>query len=175
MAAKTKWWKGAWWLVAHAKGQRSMRRIGPTNADKRKAADAATQVYAALALGLEGPASRRHSASPSRSAQPSSPSRLRSVRPSASGTAGAGPRESGADAPCLRARAPGGRGRPRLRGLRRREHAHPEAPEAAHPRDDAASEPEEVSDETARRTLGFLERETGIEPATLGLGMARRR
>src|SRR5262245_53553295 len=56
MAAKTKWWKGAWWLLVHALRQRSVRRIGTTSADKRKADDAAAQANAALALGLEGPA-----------------------------------------------------------------------------------------------------------------------
>src|SRR5262245_66166316 len=55
MAAKTKWWKGAWWLLVHALRQRSVRRLGPTNADKRKADDAVAQANAALALGLEGP------------------------------------------------------------------------------------------------------------------------
>ena len=50
-----------------------------------------------------------------------------------------------------------------------RTQTRPNAP-PAHPRDEAASETEEVSDGTARRTFGILERETGFEPATLGLG-----
>ena len=40
-------------------------------------------------------------------------------------------------------------------------------------RTQAASE--EVSDETARHTFGNLERETGFEPATLGLGRGKKR
>jgi len=42
----------------------------------------------------------------------------------------------------------------------------------AHPRDFERAGA--VSDETARHGLGMLERETGFEPATLGLGRARR-
>jgi hypothetical protein len=54
-------------------------------------------------------------------------------------------------------------------GTNARTPKRPNAP-SAHPREDADSDAEEVRDETARRTFGFLERETGFEPATLGLG-----
>ena len=51
MSAKTRWIRGAWWLVLHFQGQRTKRRFGPTANDKAQAEIAAAHLNAGLAEG----------------------------------------------------------------------------------------------------------------------------
>ena len=37
MASKVNWWRKAWWVVTHHQGRRTVKRIGPTKADKKQA------------------------------------------------------------------------------------------------------------------------------------------
>jgi integrase len=54
MAAKVKWDRGAWWIITHHKGDRTVRRIGPTNDDKRQAEQIKKKINAAITLGSFG-------------------------------------------------------------------------------------------------------------------------
>jgi len=51
MAAKVKWYRGAWHVDTHHAGKRTKHRVGPTKADKRDAEQIAKKVNAAIALG----------------------------------------------------------------------------------------------------------------------------
>jgi hypothetical protein len=51
--------RGAWWVVTHAHGKRTKKRIGPTKADKRQAEEISQKINAALALGTLPPQGER--------------------------------------------------------------------------------------------------------------------
>src|SRR3990172_6969838 len=51
MAAKVKWYRGAWWVDVQEDGKRKKKRVGPTKADKRLAEDLAKKIQAKLVLG----------------------------------------------------------------------------------------------------------------------------
>ncbi len=57
MAAKVKWYRGAWWLHVHHQGKKRQKKFGPTKADKRRADRLAEEVNHRLALGLYSTAS----------------------------------------------------------------------------------------------------------------------
>ena len=60
MSAKTRWMRGAWWLVLHYQGKRTKRRFGATSNDKAQAEIAAAHLNASLAEGeFVAPAPRR--------------------------------------------------------------------------------------------------------------------
>jgi integrase len=54
MAAKVKWYRGAWWVDVHHEGKRKKKRIGPTADDKRRAQQLAKTVNARVTLDAFG-------------------------------------------------------------------------------------------------------------------------
>jgi integrase len=54
MAAKVKWYRGAWWVDVHDHGKRKKKRIGATAAHKRQAEEIAKKLNAGLVLGAMG-------------------------------------------------------------------------------------------------------------------------
>ena len=54
MGAKVKFYRGAWWVDIHDRGKRKKKRVGPTTADKRRAADLVKTINARLTLGAFG-------------------------------------------------------------------------------------------------------------------------
>jgi integrase len=55
MSAKVKWRQGAWWVVTHYSGKRTVRRVGSTKAKRAEAEAIARKINGALALGTFTP------------------------------------------------------------------------------------------------------------------------
>ena len=55
MAAKVRFYRGAWWVITHVYGKRNRHRVGPNAADEGEAGKIAKLINASIALGTYEP------------------------------------------------------------------------------------------------------------------------